>query len=187
MIYFARNGYSGTKISDLSKFIGIGQGTLYSYFPSKENLFKVIVNNATVENENKLLQLKRAPINAADKIMMLSINILEIIKEDTSFSYMFVLYIQYSMENNFNNSYTETNKQKPNQILSEIILDGQKEETIVPGDTYELADLYWSMVHIIALKKVFDKNHEVFQAKQLARLLLKDEVINPIYNKENKK
>ena len=28
MLYFAKNGFSGTKISDLAKYIGIGQGTM---------------------------------------------------------------------------------------------------------------------------------------------------------------
>lgn len=32
LIYFAKNGFEGTKISELAGFIGIGQGTLYSFF-----------------------------------------------------------------------------------------------------------------------------------------------------------
>lgn len=32
MLYFARNGFSGTKISDLAKHIGIGQGTMMKRF-----------------------------------------------------------------------------------------------------------------------------------------------------------
>ena len=36
MLYFAKNGFAGTKISDLAKHIGIGQGTIYIYFKSKE-------------------------------------------------------------------------------------------------------------------------------------------------------
>ncbi|MDE7439150.1 MAG: TetR/AcrR family transcriptional regulator, partial [Clostridia bacterium] len=35
MLFFARNGFAGTKISDLADYIGIGQGTLYIYFKSK--------------------------------------------------------------------------------------------------------------------------------------------------------
>ena len=42
MLYFAKNGFAGTKISDLAKHIGIGQGTLYIYFKSKEELFQEI-------------------------------------------------------------------------------------------------------------------------------------------------
>ena len=34
-LYFARNGFGDTKISDLAKHIGIGQGTIYLYFKSK--------------------------------------------------------------------------------------------------------------------------------------------------------
>ena len=48
MLYFAKNGFSGTKISDLSQYIGIAQGTIYVYFQSKEDLFQEIfsiVNN----------------------------------------------------------------------------------------------------------------------------------------------
>ena len=41
-LYFARNGFGDTKISDLAKHIGIGQGTIYLYFKSKEELFEEI-------------------------------------------------------------------------------------------------------------------------------------------------
>ena len=43
LLYFARNGFAGTKISDLSKNSGIGQGTIYVYFESKEELFQEIL------------------------------------------------------------------------------------------------------------------------------------------------
>lgn len=46
MLYFARNGFARTKISDLSKHIGIGQGTIYVYFESKEELFLEILKLA---------------------------------------------------------------------------------------------------------------------------------------------
>lgn len=40
ILYFARNGFAGTKIGDLSRSIAIGQGTIYVYFDSKENYIK---------------------------------------------------------------------------------------------------------------------------------------------------
>jgi len=180
LIYFARNGYAGTKISDLAQFIGIGQGTLCSYFSSKEELFKVITQEAVVSNEQSLLQLKNAPVSAAEKIIILSNHMLEAIKGDTPVAYMFVLNTKYSMENNFNNSCTKSYEEKPNQILREIIVEGQKEKTVVKGNPYDLADLYWSMVHMIALKKVFNNPHDTFNAKWLARLLLNDDEINRV-------
>jgi AcrR family transcriptional regulator len=177
LIYFARNGYAGTKISDLAQFIGIGQGTLYSYFSSKEELFKIIMEKAIVSNEQSLLQLQNAPVSAAEKIIILSNHMLEAIKGDTPVAYIFVLNMQYSMENDFNNSFTKTYEERPNQILGEIIVEGQKEKTVVKGNPNDLADLYWSMVHMVALKKVFNNKHEAFQTKWLTRLLLNDAVV----------
>ena len=45
-LYFARNGFGDTKIGDLAKHIGIGQGTIYLYFKSKEELFEEIRKSA---------------------------------------------------------------------------------------------------------------------------------------------
>ncbi|MEE5991445.1 MAG: helix-turn-helix domain-containing protein, partial [Lachnospiraceae bacterium] len=42
VLYFAKNGFDGTKISDLSRHIGIAQGTIYIYFKSKEELYSEI-------------------------------------------------------------------------------------------------------------------------------------------------
>lgn len=172
LIYFAKNGFSGTKISDLAQFIGIGQGTLYSYFTSKEELFITILKENVAANEQSMLQLKNTPISAAEKIVVLSEHILEAIKGDTPFAYTFVLNMRYSMENDFNNLFTKTYEEKPTQILAEIIAEGQKEKTVVCGNPDDLADLYWSMVHIAALKKVFNNHVEAFRVEWLSRLLL---------------
>ena len=73
MLYFAKNGFSGTKISDLSKYIGIAQGTIYVYFQSKEELFHEIfslIHNKQDIQELKVLTL--LPISAKQKIHQLS-------------------------------------------------------------------------------------------------------------------
>jgi AcrR family transcriptional regulator/predicted DNA-binding transcriptional regulator AlpA len=36
---FSRKGYSGTKISDITSAVGVGQSTFYLYFPSKKSIF----------------------------------------------------------------------------------------------------------------------------------------------------
>ncbi len=36
---FAEKGYSGTVMADIAKQAGIGKGTIYEYFPGKEELF----------------------------------------------------------------------------------------------------------------------------------------------------
>ena len=69
MLYFARNGFSGTKISDLAKHIGIGQGTIYVYFKSKEELFQEIYKMINREGDIKMMKLlAAAPMSAKNKI-----------------------------------------------------------------------------------------------------------------------
>ena len=179
--YFARNGFAGTKISDLAKFIGIGQGTLYSYFSTKEELFNVIAKTIVDSNEQSLLELKNAPISATEKIIALSNKMLKEISRDTPLAYMFILNLQLLMESD-NNSYAKKYEEKPNQILAQIIAEGQKDKTVVDGDPDELADLYWSMVHMLAIKKVFNNHHKSFEEMRLARLLLNDDTIMRRYD-----
>ena len=56
-LYFAKNGFGDTKIGDLAKHIGIGQGTIYLYFKSKEELFEEIRRAADNKEEVKRLKM----------------------------------------------------------------------------------------------------------------------------------
>ena len=72
-LYFAKNGFGDTKIGELAKHIGIGQGTIYLYFKSKEELFEEIRKRAeNVDDIKKLKTLVKLPIPAKKKIDMIS-------------------------------------------------------------------------------------------------------------------
>lgn len=54
---FARNGYANTVVEDIALEAGIGKGTLYLYFPSKEQIYLA----ALLENARELdLESRRA-------------------------------------------------------------------------------------------------------------------------------
>ena len=55
-LYFARNGFGDTKISDLAKFIGIAQGSIYVYFKSKEELYDEIRREANTDEDIKKIK-----------------------------------------------------------------------------------------------------------------------------------
>lgn len=174
LIYFARHGYYGTRISDLAKFIGIGQGTFYCYFSSKEDMFHQILKNGIEKNREDLTNLQNAPVSAAEKIKILSNHMIDEISNDSQLVYLFALNLQVARQNDFNNPITKEYEAEPNSILEGIIVSGQKEGTVVDGSPYMLSDFYWSMVHAMAIKKVFYNQHEIFKAAMLSRLLLKD-------------
>lgn len=51
---FAEKGYKNVKTEELAKEIGISKRTLYENFPSKENLFEVVVEDGLMKIEKKV-------------------------------------------------------------------------------------------------------------------------------------
>ena len=47
---FAERGFAATRLDDVAQRAGITKGTLYLYFPNKEELFKAVVTQALVPN-----------------------------------------------------------------------------------------------------------------------------------------
>lgn len=175
ILYFARNGFAGTKISDLSKHIGIGQGTLYVYFDSKEDLFNEIF--AQINNSGEIKDLKllaRLPIPAKQKIRRLSENIIQKLAEDENYAAKVVLNTQMMFEQNNFISADTTYTSEIYQATEKIIRQGQKEKSVVEGTPVKLADYYWSVVYLYALKRLFTSEYETISAHDLARILLRD-------------
>ena len=47
---FAERGFAATRLEDVARRAGVTKGTLYLYFPNKEELFKAVVRQAVVPN-----------------------------------------------------------------------------------------------------------------------------------------
>ena len=47
---FAERGYAATKLEDVAAVAGISKGTIYLYFPTKEHLFRAVVEQAVLPN-----------------------------------------------------------------------------------------------------------------------------------------
>ena len=175
LLYFARNGFAGTKISDLSKNIGIGQGTIYVYFESKEELFQEILKIADSNEMLKKMKLLVAmPISAKKKLRMLSETVLNRLEEDETFAAMIALNTQMLLEKNEAYSSEETTYQtKFYNYTSKIIEQGQKEKSMVDGSSMKLADYYWGVVYLYSLKRLFTSEYETISVNDLERTVLK--------------
>ena len=167
-LYFARNGFGDTKIGDLAKHIGIGQGTIYLYFKSKEELFEEIRNSADNKEEIKKLDaLSNLPLPAKTKIDMISSEMEKKLKKDEEYVVKITLLTQLLMEQQ-----DTLYKNDLYKILAKIIRQGQNEGSIVKGDAIYLADLYWGTVYMYALKKLFVSDCKTVSKETLSRLLV---------------
>lgn len=175
LLYFAKNGFAGTKISDLSRNIGIGQGTIYVYFESKEELYKEILKIADYRQELKQMKLLlHLPIPAVKKLRRLSERILSQLQEDEMFAAKIALNTQMILERGKNFSTEETSYQSAlYEYTAKMIEQGQQEGTMVEGSGMKLADYYWGVVYLYALKRLFTTEYEMISVEDLERIVLR--------------
>jgi DNA-binding transcriptional regulator YbjK len=78
---FAKEGLERGKIADIAKQAGIGKGTIYEYFKSKDEIFSAIENlfvNDTIAQIDKLNNSKKSPTEKIEEIVNYSINMHEV-------------------------------------------------------------------------------------------------------------
>ncbi|MDR2898225.1 MAG: TetR/AcrR family transcriptional regulator [Spirochaetaceae bacterium] len=177
MLYFATRGFAGTKISELAAFIGIGQGTLYSYFKSKENLFQEIYKRINRDSDIEQLKLLSfLPISAEKKIHKLTDTIMEKLENDETFAAVIALNTPMLLEQDADFSMNNTTYQIPlYEYTAKIIKQGQKQGRVVAGNPLKLADYYWGVVYLYSMKKLFTTKYEMISSADLERTLLKGE------------
>lgn len=169
LLYFAKNGFAGTKISDLSRNIGIGQGTIYVYFESKEELYQEILRIADCEQEIKQLKLlKHRLLSAKAKLRRLSETVMNKLVNDEMFAAKIALNTQMFLEQSNDFSSVDTSYQSElYSCTAKIIEQGQKENTMVSGSAMKLADYYWGVVYLYALKSLFTTQFEIITVSSL--------------------
>ncbi len=173
--YFARNGFAGTRIADLARGIGIAQGTIYRYFDSKEDLFAALrelaANGADVR---ELKLLARLPLTAKAKIGRLSASILGRLADDELFAASVVLNTQLMLEEESDaDGRPAPYRSELYAHTARIVEQGQREGSVVAGDPLKLADYYWGVAYLYALKRLFTAGYAMIDAADLDRTLLK--------------
>jgi AcrR family transcriptional regulator len=66
---FADRGFAATKLEDVATAAGIGKGTIYLYFPTKEDLFRAVVRQAVLPNVEAVIALSQDPDRSAADIL----------------------------------------------------------------------------------------------------------------------
>lgn len=61
--YFIEHGYNGTTMSGIAGALGGSKGTLWSYFPSKQQLFIAVIDRMTTEFQNEMTQILKPGSN----------------------------------------------------------------------------------------------------------------------------
>jgi len=77
---FAKKGLERGKIAEIDKQAGVGKGTIYEYFKSKDEIFNAIENlfvNDSIQQIEQLLNSKKSPTAKIEEMANYNINIHE--------------------------------------------------------------------------------------------------------------
>ncbi|MDD4697900.1 MAG: TetR/AcrR family transcriptional regulator, partial [Fermentimonas sp.] len=78
---FAKNGVESTTMNDIAKASQRGRRTLYTYFSSKNDIYKAVIESELDVLYKKLEEVIRRDMPADDKLIMLAFTRLNAIKE----------------------------------------------------------------------------------------------------------
>lgn len=84
---FAQKGFNGTSVADIAEKAGIGKGTIYEYFNSKQEIFINLIERWTSkanENLNEILKKIRNPEEKLKAIINWNIDWLNSLESDIS-------------------------------------------------------------------------------------------------------
>lgn len=74
---FSSKGFKDTNVSDITKMAGIGVGTFYNYYPSKEKLFLEIFIEENKKLKKSIMEsvdLNNEPLKLIKQLMLLNVN-----------------------------------------------------------------------------------------------------------------
>jgi len=124
-IIFSKKGYDKTKISDIARFAGIADGTIYQYFVNKEDILFNLAQERTLE----FLQITETHLNALNyperRLSVLIKDYLDYLQFNQDYSSIIIFELRYNRDFYESKEY-ERWKQFSNLIL-DAIRSGQKE------------------------------------------------------------
>ncbi len=84
---FSLNGFAGTRLKDVAKRAGICKGTIYLYFPSKQDLFEAVVRDRIIPYLEQLENIGKRVDGTASEILRQQLQLIyqELVATDTRY------------------------------------------------------------------------------------------------------
>lgn len=180
---FASNGVAKTKMTDIAKAAGIGKGTIYEYFRSKEDIFAEAYSHIFSDTEDKIAEVLESPIPPEDKLRhFMRVTIEEFLVNDGGeFAGIMMSFWSEGIRNN-NEKIMEIIDLKRvysefRQMISCILEEGIKQGQFRKMDTYTTASVIIGALDGILLQYIMDRN--MFSPEKAIATLL-DSFLNGI-------
>ena len=144
---FARKGFA-VSISQIATAAGLSQGLLYHHFQSKDALIVELMRQVIIISERSMKAIAENSENALIKINKVTAMMCDMFSNNHSEIDYFMFMAQAGMSGFQVKElvYDVYDLSNPNEVLTQIISEGQSEGYVINGDPEQLAMSYWAMV-----------------------------------------
>lgn len=155
---FGSKGFYRANMVDIAEVAGIGKGTIYEYFKSKDSLFIEVVKYNAALHGQMLEQQVSSQKTFIDKIRSFIVCVRTIIKENTKFACMFLnspadISLTAEAKKELYN-FLLNGRNKIVRLLVEILSQGRKEAMIRNTDIEFAADTLLDMIIRCSMRSV---------------------------------
>jgi AcrR family transcriptional regulator len=99
---FAEKGYSSITMRQLAEGLGVSTGTLYHYFPSKENMYLQLVEELTEQDISSFLSQAPAPPSRLERLEAVMDFVIDNLEYFTKQQLLWIDFYQHSHRSNLN-------------------------------------------------------------------------------------
>jgi AcrR family transcriptional regulator len=144
---FAEKGYYNCKVSDIARRAGMSQGSVYWYFPSKEELLKTVLAEGFNRIDAVLTSAVAHPGNAAARLEVLIDHFTAQVGEGSGFTSLFLSLLGHSGAPLLKQMGFDTAEigARYHRLMLYILAPAQTEGLICPVDPNFLAVFFFSL------------------------------------------
>lgn len=157
---FSRQGYSGTKISDIVKRAKISQGLIYHYYKSKDELYLAVIEKSQESAKSLEDIYYHYSLKGWDGLVTLTESILTWLKNGGEGKLRFFFMQQAALLKPMPAGVKESLSKsfELNGFIVNLISEAQEEGKVVEGNPKKLSELYWILVQGIIMNSVIMEN-----------------------------
>ncbi len=174
---FARKGLS-VKVAEIAEAAGVSQGLMYSHYQSKDALIAELVRQATEISSRSVVGIASDMGAIPEKIRQISGMMCGLFLDVPVAIDYFMFMVQVGTSGFSLPEDLSYGREHPNPVetLAQIIVQGQAEGSVVPGDPVQLSMIYWAAIQGLccyAITGMPVKPHP----EALDRILLKEDYL----------
>ena len=167
---FSKQGFANTRVSDISQHAGVGKGTVYEYFSSKEELFFAVFQWLNVEIRSRVDASVDDGTPARDVLSAIFLTSAEIISEHREIFSMNLEFWAASRGSAFEDQFSSACRslyREYRTLTADVIRRGQLNGEFRPDiDADQLATVIVSALDGLGVQCWFDESVDAIQASE---------------------